>query len=122
MVNFVTLNLRCKKIIDLATGNAPIPMLLFYKTKASIDCVEFQKCIYDLACKSVCDNGMDNRISVINGDVRKISEYYSSEQKVLVTQLKSLIEPILIVSLAIIVGIILFSVILPMFTMYEGIL
>lgn len=79
LVNFVTLNLRCKKIIDLATGNAPIPMLLFYKTKASIDCVEFQKCIYDLACKSVCDNGMDNRISVINGDVRKISEYYSSD-------------------------------------------
>ena len=54
--------------------------------------------------------------------MQTVSEYYSSEQKVLVTQLKSLIEPILIVSLAIIVGIILFSVILPMFTMYEGIL
>ena len=54
--------------------------------------------------------------------MQTVSEYYSSEQKVLVTQLKSLIEPVLIVSLAVIVGIILFSVILPMFTMYERIL
>ncbi len=54
--------------------------------------------------------------------MQTVADYYQSEQKVLVTQLKSLIEPILIVSLAIIVGIILFSVILPMFTMYEGIL
>ena len=53
LVNFVTLNLRCKKIIDLATGNAPIPMLLFYKTKANIDCIELQNCVYKLACKSI---------------------------------------------------------------------
>ena len=28
LVNFVTLNLRCKKVIDLACGNAPMSMLL----------------------------------------------------------------------------------------------
>lgn len=79
LVNFVTLNLRCKKIIDLATGNAPIPMLLFYKTKANIDGIELQNCVYKLACKSIYDNDMNERIKVINGDVRKISDYYNSD-------------------------------------------
>ena len=37
---FVTINLRDKKILDLATGNAPIPMLLTYRTKAKIYGVE----------------------------------------------------------------------------------
>ena len=37
LANFVTINVSCKKIIDFATGNAPIPMLLSYKTKNEIE-------------------------------------------------------------------------------------
>lgn len=47
-----------------------------------------------------------------------VATYYQEEQKNLVTQLKSLIEPIMIVFLAITVGIILLAVIYPMFSMY----
>ena len=36
LANFVTINLRDKNILDIATGNAPIPMLLTYRTKAKI--------------------------------------------------------------------------------------
>ena len=43
LANFVTINLRTKKILDLATGNAPIPMLLTYRTKAKVYGVEIQK-------------------------------------------------------------------------------
>ena len=56
LANFVSLNLRSKKIIDLATGNAPIPMLLTYRTRAHIYGVEFQKCVYDLGVMSVNEN------------------------------------------------------------------
>lgn len=52
----------------------------------------------------------------------KVSEYYSNEQKNLITRLKSLIEPIMIVFLAIAVGIILLAVIIPMFNMYSTII
>ena len=38
------------------------------------------------------------------------------------SQLKSLIEPIMIIFLAVIVGIVLLAVIIPMFAMYEGIM
>lgn len=52
----------------------------------------------------------------------KVSEYYNTEQKNLIAQLKSLIEPIMIVFLAVIVGIVLLAVVVPMFAMYEDII
>lgn len=52
----------------------------------------------------------------------KVSDYYNTEQKNLVTQLKSLIEPIMIIFLAVIVGIVLLAVIVPMFNIYDEIM
>ena len=49
LANFVTLKLTDKKIIDLCSGNAPIPMLMSFRTKARIFGVEIQKKIYDMA-------------------------------------------------------------------------
>lgn len=51
--------------------------------------------------------------------MNKVSEYYGAEQKNLVTQLKSFIEPVMIIFLAVIVGIVLLAVVVPMFNMYE---
>ena len=51
----------------------------------------------------------------------KVSDYYNTEQKNLVAQLKSLIEPIMIIFLALVVGIVLLAVIVPMFNMYSEI-
>ena len=79
LVNFVTINLRCKKIMDFACGNAPIPMLLSYKTKAKIFGVELQKCIYNLGVRSVKENSMDEQIVLLNADVREIGDYFSSD-------------------------------------------
>ena len=51
--------------------------------------------------------------------MESVSQFYQEQQKTLVTQLKSLIEPIMIVVLAFMVGIVLLAVIVPMFSMYE---
>lgn len=51
--------------------------------------------------------------------MQKVSDYYNNEQKNLVTQLKSLIEPVMIIFLAVVVGIVLLAVVVPMFDMYE---
>ena len=48
LANFVTIKLSDKKIIDFCTGNAPIPMLMSFRTKARIFGVELQKEIYDI--------------------------------------------------------------------------
>ena len=51
----------------------------------------------------------------------KVSDYYNTEQKNLIAQLKSLIEPVMIIFLAVVVGIVLLAVIVPMFNMYSEI-
>lgn len=79
LVNFVTLNLRCKKIMDLASGNAPIPMLLTIKTNAKIDAIELQDCVYELGKKSIIENDLSDKINFICGDVRKISNYFDGD-------------------------------------------
>ena len=58
LAKFVTINMRDKNIIDLATGNAPIPMLLTYRTKAHICGVEIQEEVYNLANLSIKKNKM----------------------------------------------------------------
>lgn len=83
--NFVTINLRCKKILDLCTGNAPIPLILSTKTKASIVGVELQKDIYDLAKKSVEINHLDNRITLINDNLNNLKNYYQGDDFDIIT-------------------------------------
>lgn len=53
--------------------------------------------------------------------MEKVSDYFQESHRTIINQLKSLVEPILIVSLAVIVGGILISVILPMYGMFENI-
>ena len=54
--------------------------------------------------------------------MENVASYYEEEQKNMVQRLKSFIEPVMIVLLAFIVGVVLLSIFLPMFKMYEGIL
>ncbi len=51
--------------------------------------------------------------------MENLSEHYGEEQSVLITQLKSLIEPAMIIFLAVIVGFIVLSIIIPMFDIYN---
>ena len=51
--------------------------------------------------------------------MEKVSEHYQQLHKALVDQLKGLIEPIMILVVAGIVGVILVSIITPMFSIYE---
>lgn len=53
--------------------------------------------------------------------MQKVSEYYQEQHRNLVTNLKNFIEPILIVTLAVIVGGIILAVMVPMFGLYDTI-
>ena len=61
LANFVTINLRDKNILDIATGNAPIPMLLSYRTKANIYGVE------------------DKQITIINDDAKNVINLFGDD-------------------------------------------
>jgi len=71
LAEFVNVNYRCKNIIDLCTGNAPIPMILSTKFDKNIIGVELQSEIYELGKRSVNYNNIKN-INLINADVKDI--------------------------------------------------
>ena len=79
LANFVTINLRDKKILDIATGNAPIPMLLTYRTKAEIYGVELQTPVYNLGRISIKENNMDKQITLINDDAKNLVNTFESD-------------------------------------------
>ncbi len=77
--NFVRIDKKCKRILDIGTGNAPIPLILSTKTKAKIVAIEVQKEIYDMAVETIEMNNLSNQIELINDDVNNIGKYYDSE-------------------------------------------
>lgn len=81
---FVPLNKDCK-ILDMCTGNAPIPLILSKKYSCSIVGVEIQEEIYDLAVKTIKLNNLNNRIKIIKDDVKNIKDYYDSDTFDLIT-------------------------------------
>ena len=85
LANFVTINYRVKKIMDFATGNAPIPMLLSYRTSAQIYGVEYQKCVYELAIQSINENNLENQIHLSCGDVSDLKNKFQSDSFDVVT-------------------------------------
>ena len=71
--NFITINDSTKNILDIGTGNAPIPLILSQKTKAHITGIEIQKEVSNIAKKTIKLNNLENKINIINDDIK---EYY----------------------------------------------
>ncbi len=82
---FVTINLRDKLILDLCTGNAPIPLILSTKTKAKIYGVELQKEVYELALKSIKLNKKENQITILNADVKDLKAKFHGDMFDIIT-------------------------------------
>ena len=79
LANFVSLKLTDKLVIDLCSGNAPVPMLMSFRTKARIFGVEVQKYIYDMGVKSIDENGLNKQIELIHDDVMNIDNLFEAE-------------------------------------------
>lgn len=79
LANFVTINKKINKILDIGTGNAVIPLIITTKTKCLIDAIEIQKKAYDLAIKSVNYNKLEDQIRIINQDVNDYSNECQTE-------------------------------------------
>ena len=77
--NFVNITNNNSKILDLCTGNAPIPIILSTKTKSKIIGIELQDEIYDLAKKSIEINKLENRIDIIKEDVKNIDKLFETD-------------------------------------------
>ena len=70
--NFIKINKDVKQILDIGTGNAPIPLILSTKTNAKIIGVEIQKDVSTLAKKTINLNKLEKQIEIINDDIKNI--------------------------------------------------
>lgn len=78
LAEFVKVKKDDKKILDMCTGNAPVPLVLSLKTNAEIVGFEIQKEISELALESVAINGLKKNIRIINDDIKNIDNYFES--------------------------------------------
>lgn len=78
LADYATKNLKKKPdiIVDLGTGTGVIPLILSHKTRANtIIGVEVQVDSYDRACRNVIINGLEERLSFVNEDVKDIENW-----------------------------------------------
>jgi tRNA1(Val) A37 N6-methylase TrmN6 len=74
LANFVYVPIQKGNMLDLCTGNGVIPLMLSQRTKGTIYGVEIQEKIYDMAKRSVTFNKLEDRITLINGDIKDMPE------------------------------------------------
>nr|WP_241635453.1 tRNA1(Val) (adenine(37)-N6)-methyltransferase [Fusobacterium gastrosuis] len=73
---FINISKNTKKILDLGTGNAAIPLFLSKKTSASIYGIEIQKVSYDLASRNVNINDLNEQIYLIYDDMKNYLSHF----------------------------------------------
>ena len=79
LANYANIRLRDKNIVDFCTGNGVIPLIVSRRTKNNIVGVEVQEKLAKLADKSVEYNGLSDRITIINEDVKDFSTKHLNE-------------------------------------------
>ena len=83
--NFAPITENTKNILDLCTGNAPVPLVLTTKTNAKIIGVELQKEVFELAKESVEINNLSTQITLINDNINNIVTKYETDTFDLIT-------------------------------------
>lgn len=78
LANFATIK-KGDVVVDMGTGTGIIPILIAGKTNASgIVGLEIQSDMAEMAARSVEMNGIEDRVKIVHGDIKKIGEYIKS--------------------------------------------
>lgn len=76
---------KSTKMIDICSGNCPIPLMLSTKIDEKIYAVEVQKEIYDLAVESIKLNNLEDKIEVLNMDAKDLCNKFETDTFDLIT-------------------------------------
>lgn len=70
---------KARRALDLGTGNGILPLLLSARTDcAHLTGLEIQPASADLAARSVALNGIEDRISIVQGDIREAGRLFKA--------------------------------------------
>lgn len=85
LADFVKPLTKTKKIMDLGTGNAPIPLFLTLKTNAKIVGVEIQEEVYNIAKRNITLNNLEEQVTIVNKDIKDIHKDYNNSEFDIIT-------------------------------------
>ena len=72
LAKFVYVPIQKGNLLDLCSGNGVIPLFLSLRTKGSITGVEIQERLFNMAVRSIEYNGLENRLHMIQGDIKEM--------------------------------------------------
>ena len=79
------------RVLDLCTGFAPIPLIMYAEAekegrqRVSFSGIEIQERAASLAALSVKDNGLDERIRIVRGDLKEAEDIFGADSFSLIT-------------------------------------
>ncbi len=77
---------RGDTVVDLCSGSGIIPILMTAKTKAEkFYGVELQSQSYDIFCENIALNGLEEKMTAINADIKDVLNYFKSGSADVVT-------------------------------------
>ncbi len=69
------------RVLDMCTGNGILPILLAEKTGASlIEGIEIQPLVAEMAQRSIALNNIEEKIKIVQGDLKSAPELYGKSQ------------------------------------------
>ena len=75
LTEFVKIEASDKKLLDICSGNAPLPLIIGKNNNIEITGVEIGKEIFDLAEKSIKENKLTN-IQMLNCNAKDLKNYF----------------------------------------------
>ena len=84
LVNFCDIR-KNYKILDICSGNCPIPLMLESKVNNKIYACEIQKEIYELGLESIKLNDLEERIDLLNMDAKELAKKFETDTFDLIT-------------------------------------
>lgn len=78
--DFVKINRKSKKILDIGTGCGIIALILANRSKAEIVGVELQEIMADIAKENVQNNELENRVKIMQGDIKNYREIFKRDE------------------------------------------
>lgn len=73
------------KMIDLCSGNIPVPLILSDKIDNKIIGVELQEEVYKLGLESIKINNLEDKIELLNKDAKELSKVFETDTFDLIT-------------------------------------
>ncbi len=78
--DFVKINRKSKKILDIGTGCGVIALILANRSKAEIVGVELQEIMADIAKENVQNNKLGDRVKIMQGDIKNYREIFKRDE------------------------------------------